>query len=378
MRIIHENIFNKLLNGINHALKENPRSEIIWCGENAWLFRILEILDDVGINVSAVIDNSSKKIGIKTPLYEIFDFKHALDADENTIFFICNLRSQEIVFQLISMGIKREKIYVFRPIEYIVQRFEQNFIYEMYDKEKMTHESIHQTLFDILIYFRDFCDKHNLRYYLYDGTLLGAVRHKGYIPWDDDIDVAMPYEDYVRLSQIFRDNDTYSLLTWDRDENYEFSLPRIVDNRTRMTIPGNTIIGCYLDIFCLGGYPNQQTEIELMWKCYKEAEKKWHRYYVLRDTEFFVEDIRSKLFEELHSITFDEAEKVGVMRTERQKAWTAPKEWFDNTVDLEFCGEKFKVPTGYDPYLRMKYGDYMTVPNVDKRDVHGFIAYRIM
>ncbi|MBO6127355.1 MAG: LicD family protein [Pseudobutyrivibrio sp.] len=377
MKIIHENIFKELINGIRGAISKNPGAAIIWCGENAWLYRILEILDSVDIRISTVIDNSFKKVGIKTKLYEIYSFEYVLNADENSIYFICNLRSQEIVEQLMSLGVKRDCIYIFRPIEYITQKFEENFVYEMYDKEFLTHEKLQSTLFELLVYFRDFCKENGLRYYLYDGTLIGAVRHKGYIPWDDDIDVAMPYEDYIKLLQLFRDSENYSLVSWNRDENYEFSLPRIVDNRTRMTIPGNTIIGAYLDIFLLGGYPSEQTKIDLKWSQYKEAEKQWHTYYVLRDTILNVDDIRNNIFERLYDIPFDKANYIGVMRTERQNAWVAPKEWFEDTVELEFCGEKFSAPSAYEEYLTMKYGNYMTIPEVNKRDMHGFRVYKI-
>ena len=293
------------------------------------------------------------------------------------MFFICNLRSQEILSQLLSLGVARERIYIFRPIEFITQKFEQNFIYDMYDKEPMSHTRLQETLFEILLYFRNFCDRYGLRYYLYDGTLIGAVRHKGFIPWDDDIDVCMPYEDYLRLVKLFENTKQYSLISWDRDENYEFSWAKIIDNRTKMLHPGNTIMGCYIDIFILGGYPSEQRLIQKKWEQYRQAEKNWHSYYVLRDTSIEVDDCRNEIIKKLYAIPYDAAKYIGVMRSERQKAWVAPREWFDNAVNLEFCGEKFMAPGGYDSYLQMKYGDYMTVPEVAKRDIHGFVAYKM-
>lgn len=378
MKIIHENIFKELINGIRGAISKNPGAAIIWCGENAWLYRILEILDSVDIRISTVIDNSFKKVGIKTKLYEIYSFEYVLNADENSIYFICNLRSQEIVEQLMSLGVKREKIYIFRPIEYVIEKFERNFIYDMYDKALITHHRLHTILLDILIYFSDFCNRNGLRYYLYDGTLIGAVRHKGYIPWDDDIDVAMPYEDYIKFLNIFEDNDNYSLLSWDRNDNFEFSWSKLVDNDTRMLHPGNTIMGCYIDIFILGGYPSDQKLVQEKWTQNKLIEKEWHKYYVLRDTGIDVKDNRLDLINCLYDYSYEDSEYIGVMRPEQQRPWIAPKEWFENIIELEFCGKKFSAPAGYHHYLEMKYGDYMTVPDVDKRDIHGFMAYQII
>ena len=247
----------------------------------------------------------------------------------------------------------------------------------MFDKQKLSIQETRNKLFNILVFFRDFCDAHGLRYYLYDGTLIGAVRHKGYIPWDDDIDVAMPYEDYIKLCECFEDTEEYSLLAWNRDENYEYALARIGDNRTRIAIPEYTQHGCFMDIFLLGGYPSEQSKIEAKWAQYKRAEKAWRAYYILRDTKLGAADIRAKIFRELFDLQFDDADIVGVMRTERQNKWTAPKEWFSKTVELEFCGQCFTAPAGYDSYLKMKYGDYMRIPDVDKRETHGMDIWQL-
>lgn len=85
--------------------------------------------------------------------------------------------------------------------------------------------------------------------------------------------------------------------------------------------------------------------------------------------------MRKDIFDELFNLPFDEASLVGVMRTERQRMWTAPKEWFSQTDELEFRGQRFKAPAGYDAYLRMKYGDYMQVPDVERREIHKLLVW---
>ena len=376
MNVIHENIFRELINDISDISKSHPNKKIVWCGENSWAMMIFEILRICGICIDTVVDNSYAKIGIKTSLYEIYSFEYIKEHNKNCIFLLANTRGQEIVTQLVDMGIDREDIFVLRPIEYVIGKFENNFICDMYDKSRLCLKELQAILLEILIYFKKTCDDNNLRYYLYDGTLIGAARHKGFIPWDDDIDVAMPYEDYVKLSQLFVENEKYSLIRWDDCNNYEFSWMKVVDKTTRMIHPWNTVIGCYIDVFPLGGYPSDDVMIEKKWSEYMHAEKEWQAYYILRDTSVGAHDVRKDIIERLFDLPFDEAEFVGIMRKEKQKPWVAPKKWFE-TIELTFCGDKFKAPAGYDSYLRMKYGNYMEVPDVERREAHGFKAWRL-
>lgn len=376
MKIIHENIFQSLINEITSIAEKHSSKKMIWCGENAWLYLISEILNEIGVHITAVVDNSSSKIGIKTPFYEIVSFDYCLHNHKDYIFLMANLRSQEIVSQLCSMGIDRNDIYVLRPIEYIIERFEKNYVFDMYDKHIISHKELHGIIFDILKYFKGICEKNNLRYFLYDGTLIGAVRHHGFIPWDDDIDVAMPYEDYIKLQGVFNGEGRYSLISWENDDDYEFSWMKIIDNETRMIHPWNTIIGCYIDIFPIGGYPSENTRIEQKWSQYIHAEKVWQSYYILRDTRIGAIDTRRRIIDELFDIPFNDAKYVGIMRKEKQKPWVAPREWFE-PVDVIFCNERFMAPIGYESYLKMKYGDYMAIPEVNKREIHGFKAWKI-
>ncbi len=375
MKAVHKNIYKNLINTIVEAHEGNRQKRIVWCGENKWLFSILEILNHVGISVDAVIDNSPMKIGIITKFYTIKSFDYAAERKDDSVFIICSLWCADMLRQLLSMGIDRKNIYTAMPIEYEVEEFERTVVHKMYNRHVLSITEIQEELFRMLLYFRDICEKHGLRYYLYDGTLIGAVRHKGFIPWDDDIDVAMPYEDFIKLCDCFEDTEDYSLLSWNRDDNYEYALPRLVSNRTRIVIPDYSVIGCFLDIFLLGGYPEDENAIKAKWKQYKEAEKLWRTYWVLKGTNAEHKDMRKAIFDELFDLPFDKSLSVGVMRTERQKSWAAPGEWFSETDELEFCGQRFQVPAGYDAYLRMKYGDYMQVPDVESREMHRLLVW---
>ena len=110
---------------------------------------------------------------------------------------------------------------------------------------------------NILIYFTEVCEENNLRYYLGGGTLLGAVRHKGFIPWDDDIDVMMPRPDFQKLLSLSINNENYNIIK-PGTAGYYYNFAKLVDTRTILEEKGIKRIdglGVYIDIFPLDGMP---------------------------------------------------------------------------------------------------------------------------
>ena len=105
----------------------------------------------------------------------------------------------------------------------------------MEDKRRpISVEEHKKIMLEILLYFDKFCKEHNLRYYLADGSLIGCIRHQGFIPWDDDIDLEMPRPDWLKLKELFVDQGPYVLCTpFDKDSRFHFS--KIYDSRTITT-----------------------------------------------------------------------------------------------------------------------------------------------
>lgn len=246
---------------------------------------------------------------------------------------------------------------------------------------------------DTLVYFKEFCDKNNLLFYLCGGCCIGSLRTGGFIPWDDDIDILMPRDDYEKLYKLW-DNDKHERFKLLRTDEKIFTgniFTTIVDtettcvkaNQAHLDIP----FGIMMDIFPIDGCPKgkfKRTMQKLNAMIYslflaqivpenhggimalgsklllsivrspKAREKKWRNAerrmskYKIADCEYITE-----LCEGVHS-----------MQPEY------PKEWFASAVYREFEGLQMPIPVGYDPYLKKAFGDYMTLPPKDKQIPH--------
>lgn len=244
---------------------------------------------------------------------------------------------------------------------------------------------------DILKAFVSICEKHDICYYLAGGTLLGAVRHKGFIPWDDDIDVLLPRQDYDRFIEIAQ-NELPShlfLQTWCTDTAYPANFAKIRDNRTTFVekslkdLPINH--GVYIDLFPLDYFP--QTRLCQKWKLF------WWRLSDFSIGQVFYREqpltYKQRLLQVVSRVLFGSlkntlAKREKWMRSEGKStfvisycgAWgereVARTEWFAEGVDVEFERLCLRAPKDYDAYLRRLYGDYMQLPPIEKQVGHHY------
>lgn len=253
----------------------------------------------------------------------------------------------------------------------------------------ITPDELKKVELDILLAVADFCEKKNLRYFLGYGTLLGAVRHKGFIPWDDDIDIFMPRKDYDILIEKFNsqmDNTPYrAIIPYSKHSKH--TILKIGDNRTLKSEPeyrytNSTKSGMVdIDVFPLDGTPEDIAQYDI-W--YKKLYDLYDAYFIKLRT-FKNLNLRSKVkllmkkvyfaffltsakiikeTRKLHQqYPYEECDYIGSVEC----CWNSKgnhfkKEWFVDYTLLEFDNYTLKAPVGYHEILKSLYGDYMRLP----------------
>ena len=269
------------------------------------------------------------------------------------------------------------------------------------EKKYLSLEEYHAVLFDMLKQVDSICHAERLRYFLSGGTLLGAIRHKGFIPWDDDIDLMMPRPDY----EIFlkraekRLPKRYILAFPDRTKDYSQPWIRIFDTRVAVDDSGmqRTLTrSLFVDIFPIDGLPSNRTlsnlcftrvrAWDILLKCarrkalYPDERLKWLKKPMMALTRVRpLPKYAVSLNKSARRCSFERAHYAGVLATTHYGSRERmPVEVFRGSVQVPFEGGFFPAPIGYDTYLSRLYGDYMQLPPEDKRvSQHNLHAYLI-
>lgn len=248
---------------------------------------------------------------------------------------------------------------------------------------------LHSKVLDILKAVDKACAAHDLHYYIWAGTMIGAVRHKGFIPWDDDLDIAMPRPDYDRLVSHASEwlPQRYEMVCAENDTEYPLPFGKIQDAQTtlieRMHL--RYLGGIYIDVFPIDGVPNGLIARKMhfaRYEYYKRALYLLHRdpykhghgpsswVPLLCRKIYTMKQVQAKISSLLHKYDYDSCPLVadyddgshGIM-SKAVLGKPTPYPFEDATV---------MGVSDYHTYLSRKYGDYMTIPDHAQQRQHNF------
>ena len=242
---------------------------------------------------------------------------------------------------------------------------------------------------DLLYKLLAVCKKHNIKVYAFAGTLLGAVRHKGFIPWDDDIDVCLLPEDYRKLLEVAETEFTFPYFfqnAW-TDEEYHIGFSRLRNSKTTGYIPGNDAInynnGIFIDVFVLNGYTRNKFMLEKQLFELKFIQKMIAVYHVdhyknNRPIAYYIGKIEHiffsyrfllNLYFKVISRYDNKADRVTLLTHKREfalKYWCQKSDLSEiDMVSFEMI--EIPIPNNYDSILKHSYGDYMRFPPIADR-----------
>lgn len=373
----HTKAFDELYSMLNKYIKDGlfKDREVVMFGTSNIASIIIHYLRINDIETAAIVDNDRSREGQLVYGVKVYHPEGYLkEYRDRAVILIASTYQNEMLNQLEEMGYREgEQVYKCLDLPKVLND------YSFVDRSgytELTEEQVKRSQLGILKKLHEVCTQNNLRYYLCGGTLLGAIRHKGYIPWDDDVDVAMPLGDMVKLAGILREDKDYSFISFADDIEYFDTCALMVDNNTICDFNSfmQLTSGVSIDVFPFSGVPAEDDGLEEYLTTMRNLDMdKWNKMY---DAEKCKEAL-TKQMEYMASFDFDEYDTVGDVLTRFFVKDVFPREYFDETVSVEFEGLQLIAPKGWHDYLSRLYGDYMTLPPKEKQTgVHYFRAYK--
>ena len=267
-------------------------------------------------------------------------------------------------------------------------------------KEVTDISEIQQMELGIMEYIHEVCHKIGVKYFLSYGSLIGAVRHQGFIPWDDDMDICMLRDDYEKLQDylIAHPDERYEVMSYKNNVNYVYPFMKIQDNQTYLVeedVRIDSNMGIYVDIFPVDGYEDDQAFKDKMTKIIKKRQLSCYTFKGITNTKSVVNSmIRyisviifyftntnkyvSQIDELAKSRKVEDYELVDyvVYKDMNKPVWK--REWLEQVEAGSFEGKEFMIPKHYHEILTSDYGNYMQLPPVEQQvSHHDFKLWKI-
>ena len=274
-------------------------------------------------------------------------------------------------------------------------------------KEKNIHyeevtdiSEIQQMELGIMEYIHEVCQKIGVKYFLAYGSLIGAVRHQGFIPWDDDMDICMLRDDYEKLQDymIAHPDERYELMSYKNNVNYVYPFMKVQDNHTYLVeedVRIDSDMGIYVDIFPVDGYEDDQAFKDKMTKIIKKRQLSCYTFKGITNSKSLVNSIIryisviifyftntnkyvAQIDELAKSRKVEDYELVDyvVYKDMNKPVWK--REWLEQVEAGSFEGKEFMIPKHYHEILTSDYGNYMQLPPVEQQvSHHDFKLWKI-
>lgn len=258
---------------------------------------------------------------------------------------------------------------------------------------------LHQVDIDIVKEVVKICDEYGLIYYMLGGTMLGAIRHKGFIPWDDDIDLGMPRDDYEKFLKIAPHKlpSKMKVVNYRNNRHYQYYITRVLDKDTKVVEErignDNKYTNASIDIFPIDGTPNNVvlrkiyyfrvlTHRALMSLCYKDSiDRKRKRGFIEKTFLWIMVRIpieklttpykeKCKIDKLLRKQKLEQSKYIGNIMGAYRTREIVPAEYYGKGKFYQFEDLELRGLDMYDEYLTYTYGNYMQLPSKDKRKTH--------
>ncbi|MFU0799095.1 MAG: LicD family protein [Xylanivirga thermophila] len=266
---------------------------------------------------------------------------------------------------------------------------------KMNELEVQEVKQIQKEILDVVI---DFCNKNRIKYFFCGGTLIGAVRHKGYIPWDDDIDIALLRKDYEKFINNFNSyNDLYKVYEPQNTDWYPYPFAKVTFVKSIIKEATDSMIhdiGINIDIFPIDNVSEKKEDQKKLVKAIRRKrnvldiktikinkKRAFYKNLILFIGKFIFKhkapnDIALDIEHLATKYISCKTSKAGVIVWGYGECEIVSKKIFADTINLEFEGDKYSVPIGYHEWLSSIYGDYMELPPPEQRvSHHDFKAY---
>ncbi len=360
----------------NIVEKYSSKKEWIVFGSSRICGMLIHYLSVKGIQVSHIIDNdpaSQDKTAFGIRIHKPENL--LLPKQKDRLILIASAHQEAMIQQLETMGY----LYGEDIIKVIdLPELMSDFSFENRDGyQPLTSSEIRKYQLGILEYLKQICLEHHLEYFVIGGTLLGAVRHKGYIPWDDDIDVIMDIRDIKKLSEILKKENRYQLISmFDEELDYFDECSLMIDTETvvdmnRFPMQGTT--GISIDIFSITGIPDGQAGKDYIVEARSLESDCYNSLY---SPELCRSNIK-KLISHLTKYEISSCNYAANALGRNFYREIVPKEAVQHHVEMPFENQIVWAPAGWKQYLEQFFGDYMQLPPKEQQVAHHFFhAYR--